>query len=459
VPTLTIPPGLPYRQAQFLSLLAVRPTLTRADYQFAAGVSRETARKDLDELLRARLILRLGDSRAIRYSRPFDQDSESRAAQSLPSSNPAPAEDLRTSGIIEHGLETHMLKAVERINRLAIVGDVAMEVADPTVVLAKAAPFLRESGIAFCNCEWPLTDRGAPWPGKAGRVVRSHPSKVETYAFAGFDAVGLANNHTMNYGPEGLLQTIELLDAAGIKHCGGGANLAEAHRPAVVEWQGTRVAFLSYTSVFTAGFEAMPGRPGLAVVKVDTTYNVPARLHEMPGSPLEVATTPDPRHKEQMQADVAAARQQADAVVVTWHWGVSMGYQHLVPYQTELGRAAIDAGADLVVGHHPHTLQAIEVYRGKPIAYSIAHFGFDMESSSFSEESVLLDVELKPGGFGQTLVRPVANSVQQPEIVDAATGRQTLEWLARLSKPVGTQLQITQEGAHCSSPTAVGEVR
>jgi poly-gamma-glutamate synthesis protein (capsule biosynthesis protein) len=285
-------------------------------------------------------------------------------------------------------------------------------------------------------------------------VVRSHPSKIETYTFAGFDAVGLANNHTMNYGPEGLLQTIELLDAAGIQHCGGGANLDEAHRPAVVEWQGTRVAFLSYTSVFTAGFEATPDRPGLAVVKVDSSYNVPARLHEMPGSPLEVATTPDPRHKERMQTDVAAARQLADAVVVSWHWGVSMGYQHLVGYQTELGRAAIDAGADLVVGHHPHTLQGIEVYRGRPIAYSIAHFGFDMESSSFSEESVLLDVELKDHGFGQILVRPVANSVAQPEIVDAAAGRQSLEWLARLSKPLGTAFELTPEGALFSSPTA-----
>src|SRR5690242_4490229 len=124
-----------------------------------------------------------------------------------------------------------MSRKVGALPRLAIVGDVAMEVADPTVVLAKAAPFLRESGIAFCNCEWPLTDRGQPWPGKAGRVVRSHPSKLETYTFAGFDAVGVANNHTMNYGPEGLLQTIELLDAAGIAHGGGGANLEQAHRP------------------------------------------------------------------------------------------------------------------------------------------------------------------------------------------------------------------------------------
>ena len=336
--------------------------------------------------------------------------------------------------------------------RLAIVGDVAMEDADPHTVLGKSAAYLRESAIAMCNCEWPLTDRGTPWPGKAGRIVRSHPSKIETYVFAGFDVVGLANNHTMNYGPEGLLQTIELLDRAGIQHCGGGRNLDEAHQPAILEWGGTRLAFLSYTSVFTPGFEAGPRRPGLAVVRVDTAYKVPARLLEMPGSPLEVSTSPDPADTERMLADVRAARQVADAVIVSWHWGVSMGYQHLVPYQRQLAHAAVNAGADVVVGHHPHTLQAVELYRGKPIAYSLAQFGFDMESATFSDEALLLELPIVEGGLGPALLRPVGRSVEQPEILDAESGRTCLEWLARLSRPLGTVLETTPEGARVAAP-------
>ncbi len=324
--------------------------------------------------------------------------------------------------------------------RLAIVGDVAMELADPEVVLERIAPFLRASAISFCNCEWPLTDRGTPWPGKAGRVVRSTPAHVRTYRFGGFDVVGLANNHMMNYGPEGLLQTLEVLDAAGIRHCGAGRSLDEAHQPAIVEAAGCRVAFLAYTSVFTPGFEALEDRPGVAVVRVETTYRVSPRAREMPGSPQDVTTTPDPTDLEHVRRDIAAARRRADAVVVSWHWGVSMGYQHLVPYQTELGRTAIDAGADLVVGHHPHTVQGIEVYRDKVIAYSVAHCGFDMEHASFSDESVLLEVALEAKGLGAVAVRPIVNAVERPELVDADRGRPCLSWLGRLSLPLGTEL-------------------
>ncbi len=331
--------------------------------------------------------------------------------------------------------------------RLVVVGDVAVEHADPEFVMRQVADYIRASAIACCNCEWPLTNRGAPWPGKAGRVVRSHPSKVPLYSSAGFDVVSLANNHVMNYGAEGLEQTLNVLDGAGVRHCGAGQNLEEAHRPALVEWEGTRVAFLSYTSVFTPGFEATTERPGMAVVKVETTYRIPKRLHEMPGSPLDITTTPDPKDEERMLSDVRSAREQADIVVVLMHWGVSMGYQHLVPYQIRLGHAAIDAGADLVVGHHPHTVQGVEVYNGKTIAYSVPHFGFDMEHPTISNEAILLEIEFKRGALGQTRIRPVGNALRQPEILNLERGRSTLDWLRRLSRPLGTDLEFQEDFA------------
>ena len=333
------------------------------------------------------------------------------------------------------------------MQRLIVVGDVAVEHADPAFVMQKAAQYIKESAIACCNCEWPLTDRGAPWPGKAGRVVRSHPSKVPLYASTGFDVVSLANNHVMNYGAEGLEQTLNVLDSAGVKHCGAGLNLEEAHGPAVVEWRGTRVAFLSYTSVFTPGFEATANRPGMAVVRVDTTYRIPKRLHEMPGSPLDIITTPDFNDEKRMLSDVQSARKLADIVVVLMHWGVSMGYQHLVPYQIRLGHAAVDAGADLVVGHHPHTVQGVEVYNGKTIAYSVPHFGFDMEHPTISKEAILLEIELERGALGQTRIRAVGNPLKQPEILDLERGRFTLDWLRRLSRPLGTDLEFQDDSA------------
>jgi poly-gamma-glutamate capsule biosynthesis protein CapA/YwtB (metallophosphatase superfamily) len=324
------------------------------------------------------------------------------------------------------------------VPRLTLAGDVAIETADPAFVMGRVAPHFQNSAIAFCNCEWPLTDRGAPWPGKAGRVVRSRPDLIRAYTMCGFDVVSLANNHVMNYGAEGLVQTIEVLDAAGIAHCGAGADLAAAHRPAVISWNGRRYSFLSFTSVFTPGFEAAPDRPGMAVVRIDTSYRIPKRLHEVPGSPLETETRPDAAQFERACRDIAHARAEADAVIVSWHWGVSMGYQHLVPYQVELAHAAVDAGADLVVGHHPHLVQPIELYRGKIIAYSLGHCGFDMMSEKISDESILIDVALTDRGLGETTVRAIADAKHHPEILDRETGRATLDWLARLSRPLGT---------------------
>jgi poly-gamma-glutamate capsule biosynthesis protein CapA/YwtB (metallophosphatase superfamily) len=306
--------------------------------------------------------------------------------------------------------------------------------------LDRIAPYTRTSAIAFCNCEWPLTDRGAPWPGKAGRVVRSPPRMIEAYTFAGFHAVGLANNHVMNYGAEGLAQTLELLDQAGIAHCGAGHDLAAAHAPAIVERQGMRIAFLSYTSVFAPGFDAGPERPGMAVVRVNTVYKVPPRLHEMPGSPLDVENHADPADVDRVLGDITAARNAADAVVLSWHWGVSMGYQHLVPYQVELGHMAIEAGADLIVGHHPHTVQAVEQHNGRLIAYSVGHCGFDMRGASFSRESLLVEVPLRSGGFEMAGLRALDDSVERPCLATGDAARRCHEWLARLSAPLGTRL-------------------
>ena len=339
------------------------------------------------------------------------------------------------------------------VPRLVLAGDIAVEFVDPKKMMQKIAPYFRDSAIAFCNCEWPLTDRGEPWPSKAGRVVRSAPEKIETYTYAGFDVVTLANNHVMNYGPEGLLQTIQILDAHGIKHCGAGKNLAEAHRPAVVDWKGLKIAFLGYTSVFTVGFEAAQNRPGMAVVRIDTTYKAPRRLHEVPGLPIQPTTSPRADDAKRMCQDVKSAAKKADAVVVSFHWGVSGGHQHLIDYQAELGHMAVDAGANLVVGHHPHTIQPVELYKDGLIAYSLGHCGFDMESDDFTEESIVLEVPLAKSRLGNPVVRPLGNAVEQPEVLDLIRGRSCLEWLARLSVPHGTQWKIEGDAV---APVAEG---
>ena len=329
-------------------------------------------------------------------------------------------------------------RSADAAPRLVLVGDVATETADPAKMFDLLAPYTSQSAIAFANCEWPLADRGAPWPGKAGRVVKSRPDLIGTYTIPGFNVVCLANNHLMNFGPEGMMQTIEVLDRAGIAHCGGGRNAEEAHRPAIVTWGGQRFAFFAYTSVFTPGMDATENRTGMAAIKIESNYRIPTRLHEVPGSPLACETKARPAHLERMNSDISRARDAADVVVVSFHWGVSMGHQHLIDYQVDVGHAAIDAGADLVVGHHPHTIQPIEIYKGKTIAYSLAQCGFDMKSHHFSDESIALEMEITPKGLGKTRVRPVAGSIHRPRLVDLKEGASTIEWLRRMSRPHGT---------------------
>ncbi|MBI2862922.1 MAG: CapA family protein, partial [Chloroflexi bacterium] len=209
---------------------------------------------------------------------------------------------------------------------LAIVGDVNFDREDPASLLAHCASHLREADIAFGNLEGVYSDRGTPITGKievGSAHLRCHPRNFQGFIDGGFDAVALANNHSMDFGGEALLQTVGMLDKAGIAHCGGGRNLAEAHAPCFLERKGTRFAFLSYTSVFIPGFSAGKDSPGCATVRVMTSYEPPANLVYQPGFPPIIHTYGDPVDVEMMVEDVRAAKAHADIVIVAWHWGIS----------------------------------------------------------------------------------------------------------------------------------------
>jgi poly-gamma-glutamate synthesis protein (capsule biosynthesis protein) len=329
---------------------------------------------------------------------------------------------------------------------MLFVGDVYVRRADPPSIFAHVAPLLREADVAFGNLEAPLTDRGEPILGKpiAGVNFRSPPDAVSALTFAGFDAMGLANNHSMDFGPEGILRTVELLDAAGIAHCGAGRNSEAARRPAILERKGRRIAFLSYSSVYQPGvFPAGPDSPGIATVKIHTAYQPSPRVFEQPGSPPTTVTIPDPAEREALLDDVRRAKEQADIVVVSWHWGVSQSYRKLVNYQTELGRAVIDAGADLVLGHHPHVVQGIEAYRHGFICYSMANFAFDHQSPHFEDRSMIVKCQVADGRIQRCTVLPVLiNGDGQPEVVDLERGRSILQALEEASTELGSAVRI-----------------
>ncbi len=316
---------------------------------------------------------------------------------------------------------------------------------DPTSIFALVLPFLEQADFLFGNLEIPLSDRGTEILGKS-LYLRSMPSSVQALVAAGFNAVGLANNHTLDFGAEALLQTIEVLDKVKIGHAGAGHNAAEAHKPAIVEKRGIRVALLSYSSVFMPGWAAKKNSPGMSVVRVNTAYQPPARVFEMPGMPAIVITSPEPVDLETMKLDIKNARAQADIVVISWHWGRSEGYRDIMDYQVELGHMAVDAGADLVFGHHSHAPQGIEIYKGKAIFYGMGNFAFDIHHPIFAKESLALRCQIHDKCIERVSFLPVRiNQKLQPEVLDTAQGRDIISLIQKASDKFSTRFSIGRD--------------
>jgi len=204
--------------------------------------------------------------------------------------------------------------------------------------------------------------------------THSEPDQVWALTAAGISAVGVANNVT--YPWQAMMKSLEVLDEAGIAHAGGGKNLEAAHQPVILEANGLKVGFMQYAAtVFPFNHAATESRPGIAQIQVHTAYQPPRNL-DKPGQPPYVITWLDEDSKQRMVNDVKKLSREADVVICSYHWGVS-GTREPVSYQSEIGKAVIDAGADVVFGHGPHKYQKVEIYKGKAILHSLAQFAFD----------------------------------------------------------------------------------
>jgi poly-gamma-glutamate synthesis protein (capsule biosynthesis protein) len=234
---------------------------------------------------------------------------------------------------------------------------------------------LRAADIAFVNLEAPLTTRGLR--AEKQNTLRADPSQVEDLLGSGVDIVSLANNHMLDYGIDGLADTLAVLERAGIPQVGAGPNLEAARAPFILEGPGGRMGFLAFASTLPQGFAASAERPGIAPIHVTAAFVVENPLaQEQPGTPPPVITFPLQMDVDATVDAVRRLKAQADFVVVSAHWGVA-GQDAVMDYEREVGRALIDAGCDLVLGHHPHRLHGVEVYREKPIFYSVGNFVFE----------------------------------------------------------------------------------
>ena len=284
----------------------------------------------------------------------------------------------------------HAMKQIEKDDKLvtlAAVGDVALARSEWHLCLAGVKSYLQKADIGFFNCESPYAETGCPGMlphGAAGHHPRAMPALSE----AGFNVCTLANNHTMDWGLDAIVECRERLEALGIAVCGAGRNIMEARKPAIVEKKGVKVAFLGYNSVGPNWSLAEENKPGCAMVRVHTLYEP---YDYQPGTrSVGILTRAYREDLIAMEDDIRRAKEQADLVVMTNHWGIHHERAVLADYEFEVGHAAIDAGADLVLGTSTHILKGIEVYKGKVIAHSLANFALETRHISQEEGDRIL---------------------------------------------------------------------
>ncbi len=335
---------------------------------------------------------------------------------------------------------------------------------------AAAFDELRAADVAFVNLETPLTERGVR--AEKQNTLRADPSLVEDLFAAGIDIVGLANNHMLDYGLEGLADTLEKLERAGIPQVGAGPDLESSRRAAVLEGPGGSIGFLAFASTLPQGFAASPDRPGIAPIHVTAAFVVENPLaQEQPGTPPPVLTFP---LKMDLDATVAAVRDLKARVrfaVVSAHWGVA-GQDAVMDYEREVGRALIDAGADLILGHHPHRLHGVEFYRGKPIFYSVGNFVFEplppagnsphlsfrgrMTAANvygvMRREGVLVDVTVRGGSAERLALLPVMLDGGGYPTLRRDAADQFASLLSGLSAGMGTEFEVV-EGSVLARPS------
>lgn len=320
---------------------------------------------------------------------------------------------------------------------------------DPASAFAHVRAILDAADLRFVHLEGPLCepseDPAEPDIPHKARWRHSDPAMVRALTAAGIDAVSCASN--VSYPRSAALRSSRVLTEAGIAHAGIGADLAAARAPAIVERAGLRLGVLSYTSVFwPSRHAAEEGLPGTAVIRAGTAYRPGRRALEMPGAPPEVVTWVDDDEVAALVADVRALRDQVDLVLLSCHWGVSSSPEPAA-YQRQIARAAIEAGAGLVVGHHPHVIQPIEFHRGAPIFHSLGNFAFDWpKMRGRHRDGMLLRIEVAGGRITRVGVVPVMrDAANQVAPLDSASG-EGARIAARIRELSGPGVALSEDG-------------
>ena len=215
---------------------------------------------------------------------------------------------------------------------------------------------LHNADIAMANLEAPLTNRTDAFMEKEF-VLKVSPDAVGAIKSAGFDVLTLANNHIMDYGPGGLQDTVDILNKTGIKHTGAGKNSKAARTPVIVNIKNKKFAFLAYSLVFPKEYYATDDSSGTAQGVFDN-----------------------------IKSDIKNIKKDVDIIIISFHWGEEQ-MKYPKEYQVKFARLAIDNGASLVIGHHPHVIQGVEKYKNGLIFYSLGNFAFGSFGQAIPERA------------------------------------------------------------------------
>lgn len=256
---------------------------------------------------------------------------------------------------------------------IALCGDIlpTRRLVPPPRSAERVYALIRSADLSVGNFEMPLSDRGAPIQKLLN--VRADPAIAADVPALGVRIVTLANNHAVDCGLEGLADTRDGLAAAGIDVVGFGGSRNDAAACAVKEVGGLRVGVIAFSCLTPTGMSAGDDRAGISPIHVVTAYEIdPWYQMEEPGDPsvVTVRTSVRPDDLSWATRRVAEAKARCDFLIVTIHWGFGSG-ETIADYQPPLARALIDAGADVIHGHHPHAIHGIGFHAGKPIFYSL----------------------------------------------------------------------------------------
>jgi poly-gamma-glutamate synthesis protein (capsule biosynthesis protein) len=307
---------------------------------------------------------------------------------------------------------------------LLILGDIQVHSrrADPTTAFQRMRDTLKKADVVYANLEGLLVTSAGPKIDIPDKPEWTHPGPDGAKALraANVMVVGVANN--VASGRENILKSLQVLDAHGIAHTGAGRNIEDAHKPAIVERKGVKIGFLQYTARWYREEDmiATATEPGVA------------RLSSFDGITIDSADL------ERVRADIKALRPKVDVVVVSQHnrdgstpvqfkgqrgTAASRDRSKTEEYQRQFAHAALDAGADLVFGHGTHTLQGVEVYKGKPILYAIGHSNFDQPGYEKSTEGLVIRVVIDRKQIARVSFVPVTRDAHNDVfLIDPSEG-------------------------------------